>query len=390
MKFVITEKNTIQQLIPFLLTDDQVYNISGKMNRLKDLLIKLKEEGHRVLIFSQMTKMMNILGNFFNREGHSFIRLDGSTPVSDRQVLIDKYNQFPDDYFIFLLSTRAGGLGINLSTADTVIFYDIAFNPQVDRQAEDRCHRIGQKKQVNVITLLTKDSCEEQIWEMAHEKKELNDIMLQEGNYSKKIKDSDDNDIIEEKEEELGSDVAMQIALNQIFGAPTKEGEDKEKEKGQAKTNSPSKKKFKKDPEEKKPVSSVEEKVEKVKKTKQPKTATKREKKEPSPKAPKKAATPKNTKVAKMIEPKATTSTTSTTSTTPSSNPNLAITLKKPVSKLTIVNPNAKAIPNQVATKKKEKMRENSDFSDDEDMPFSHSEGPSSSFDDDDEDDGDY
>jgi outer membrane biosynthesis protein TonB len=333
--------------------------------------------------------MMNILGNLFNREGHSYIRLDGSTPVGDRQVLIDKYNQFPDDYFIFLLSTRAGGLGINLSTADTVIFYDIAFNPQVDRQAEDRCHRIGQKKQVNVITLLTKDSCEEQIWEMAHEKKELNDIMLQEGNYSKKIKDSEDNDIIEEKEEELGSDVAMQLALNQIFGA-TKEGEEVAKEKemmNSGKTTSPSKKKFKKDPaEEKKPISvEHQEKVEKVKKTKQPKSVVSK-KKEPSPKGPKKAATPRATKVAKIIECKST-----TTTTTPTSNPNLAITLKKPASKLTIINPNAAPkVPIQVAAKKKEKMREYSDFSDNEDVSFSRSDGPSSSFDDDDDEDGDY
>jgi SNF2 family DNA or RNA helicase len=77
--------------------------------------VDLKKDGHRVLIFSQMTKMMNILGCFFNREGHSFVRLDGSTPVSDRQKLIDQYNNNPD-IFIFLLSTRAGGLGINLST----------------------------------------------------------------------------------------------------------------------------------------------------------------------------------------------------------------------------------------------------------------------------------
>lgn len=120
-----------------------------------------------------MTKMMNILTCLFEHEGHTYVRLDGSTPVSDRQVLIDKYNNDPN-LFIFLLSTRAGGLGINLSTglfiffphflensflcqlfftfaysiADTVIFYDIAFNPHVDRQAEDRCHRLGQTKQV--------------------------------------------------------------------------------------------------------------------------------------------------------------------------------------------------------------------------------------------------
>jgi hypothetical protein len=236
---------------------------------------------------------------------------------------------------------------------------------------------------------------------MAHEKKELNDIMLQEGNYSKKIKDSDDNDIIEEKEEELGSDVAMQLALNQIFGAPTKETvEEKEKVTGSGKTTSPSQKKFKKDPaEEKKPVAAVGEpkvekmkvekpkvekmKVEKVKKTKQPKSVLTK-KKETSPKAPKKAATPRAPKGKNNGAENGQLSTTSTTSTTPTSNPNLAITLKKPASKLTIVNPNAKSLSQITAPKKKEKTKENSDFSDDHNDPLSHSDGPSSSFDDDD------
>jgi superfamily II DNA/RNA helicase len=240
-------RNTITPLLPYLLSDEQVYSISGKLNRLKTLLIQLKQEGHRVLIFSQMTKMMNILESFFTREGHAYLRLDGSTPVQDRQGLIDKYNESPDNYFIFLLSTRAGGLGINLSTADTVIFYDIAFNPQVDRQAEDRCHRIGQKKDVRVITLLTRDSCEEQIWEMAHEKKELNDIMLQEGAYSKNIKDLEANENIEEKEEDLGSDKAMQIALNHIFGGDSSRDES---------TESPKRKRRKKDSKSKEPQES--------------------------------------------------------------------------------------------------------------------------------------
>jgi len=222
-------RNSLRQLEPFLLTDEQVFNISGKMNKLKEILERLKAENHRILIFSQMTKMMNILGCFFHRLGHSFIRLDGSTPVNDRQVLIDKFNDSPD-IFIFLLSTRAGGLGINLSSADTVIFYDIAFNPQVDRQAEDRCHRLGQTKQVNVITLLTANSCEEQIWEMAHEKKELNDIMLEEGEYSKKYQDEGATfEIIEEKEEEIASDVAMQMVLTHLFS----DGQAKEAEPSQ-------------------------------------------------------------------------------------------------------------------------------------------------------------
>jgi len=93
----------------------------------------------------------------------------------------DLYNG--NEIFIFLLSTRAAGLGINLTSASAVIFYDVSFNPQVDRQAEDRCHRLGQTKKVEIIKLITKNSCEEEIFQMATEKKELNDIMLSEGAY---------------------------------------------------------------------------------------------------------------------------------------------------------------------------------------------------------------
>lgn len=97
----------------------------GKMNQLETILEKLKKDGHRVLIFSQMTKMMNILECFFDDLGYKYLRLDGTTPVNERQYLIDKYNK-NDKYFIFLLSTRAGGLGINLSTG-IIIFYISSF-----------------------------------------------------------------------------------------------------------------------------------------------------------------------------------------------------------------------------------------------------------------------
>jgi hypothetical protein len=209
--------------------------------------------------------------------------------VADRQVLIDKYNTDPN-IFIFLLSTRAGGLGINLSTADTVIFYDIAFNPQVDRQAEDRCHRLGQTKQVNIITLLTKDSCEEQIWEMAHEKKELNDIMLQEGEYSKKFQDEGDYEIIEEKEEEMGTDAAVQVFLTQIF-SPGEEGEFQKG--GEAKE----KKSAAKEKKEKEPKKVIKEKKEKIQKEPKPPKESKPKKekvqKEPKPPKEKKVKIPK-------------------------------------------------------------------------------------------------
>jgi len=109
-----------------------------------------------------------------------------------RQELINQFNNTPS-IFIFLLSTRAAGIGINLTSADTVIFYDICYNPQVDRQAEDRCHRLGQTKQVNIFKLVVKDSCEEDIIQMAYEKKELNDIILQEGSYQQKTSKNSNN-----------------------------------------------------------------------------------------------------------------------------------------------------------------------------------------------------
>lgn len=118
---------------------------AGKLKKLDEILPTMKKEGHRVLIFSQFTMVLDILEEYLTIRGHTFLRLDGQTPVVERQALIDEYT---DDasIFIFLLSTRAGGLGINLTSADTVIIHDIDFNPYNDKQAEDRCHRVGQMK----------------------------------------------------------------------------------------------------------------------------------------------------------------------------------------------------------------------------------------------------
>jgi len=139
-----------------------------------------------------MTKMLDIIEAFLNVCEYSHLRLDGSTSVSDRQELLNEFNT-NNEVFIFLLSTRAGGLGVNLTSADVVIFYDISFNPQVDRQAEDRCHRLGQTKKVTIYKLLVKDSCESHILDMASEKKELNDVMLDEGKYESGLYELDDD-----------------------------------------------------------------------------------------------------------------------------------------------------------------------------------------------------
>lgn len=146
--------------------------ISGKFAYLDETLPQLKREGHRVLIFSQYVIMLNILEVYLKMRNHSFLRLDGNTPVTLRQQLINEYTE-DGSIFIFLLSTRAGGLGINLTAADTVIIHDIDFNPYNDKQAEDRCHRMGQTRPVNVIRLVSKDTIEEAMWELTQEKLKL-------------------------------------------------------------------------------------------------------------------------------------------------------------------------------------------------------------------------
>ena len=145
---------------------------SGKLKEMERLLPKLKEEGHRVLIFSQFVIVLDVLEEHFRNRGYKFLRLDGSTPVPERQNLIDDYNK-NSSIFIFMLSTRAGGLGINLTSADTVIIHDVDPNPHNDKQAEDRCHRIGQTKPVTVLRLVSKSTIEENILSMAQEKLQL-------------------------------------------------------------------------------------------------------------------------------------------------------------------------------------------------------------------------
>ncbi|KAH0954847.1 hypothetical protein HN011_009740 [Eciton burchellii] len=145
---------------------------AGKLRQLDKLLPQLKKDDHRVLIFSQFTMVLDILEEYLSIRGQTFLRLDGSTPVTERQTLINEYTQDPN-IFIFLLSTRAGGLGINLTAADTVIIHDIDFNPYNDKQAEDRCHRVGQKRPVTIIRLLSQGTIEEGMYEIAQEKLHL-------------------------------------------------------------------------------------------------------------------------------------------------------------------------------------------------------------------------
>ncbi|XP_070132816.1 chromodomain-helicase-DNA-binding protein 1 isoform X1 [Drosophila bipectinata] len=152
---------------------------SGKLVLLDKLLCRLKETGHRVLIFSQMVRMLDVLADYLQKRHFPFQRLDGSIKGEMRRQALDHFNAEGSQDFCFLLSTRAGGLGINLATADTVIIFDSDWNPQNDLQAQARAHRIGQKNQVNIYRLVTARSVEEQIVERAKQKMVLDHLVIQ-------------------------------------------------------------------------------------------------------------------------------------------------------------------------------------------------------------------
>ncbi|CEM01013.1 unnamed protein product [Vitrella brassicaformis CCMP3155] len=152
---------------------------SGKICLLDQLLQRLRDKGHRVLIFSQMVRMLNILSDYLTSRGFRHQRLDGTMRKDLRQKAMDHFNAPGSDDFCFLLSTKAGGLGINLTSADTVIIYDSDWNPQNDLQAEARAHRIGQTKTVNIYRLVTKDSIEGKILEKAKMKMVLDTLVVQ-------------------------------------------------------------------------------------------------------------------------------------------------------------------------------------------------------------------
>lgn len=165
----------------FLQRNEEIVRSSGKFELLDRLLPKLHRAGHRVLLFSQMTRLMTILGDYLQLKGYQFLRLDGNTKTESRGELLKQFNAPDSPYFIFLLSTRAGGLGLNLQTADTVIIFDSDWNPQMDQQAEDRAHRIGQKKEVRVFVLISVGSVEEVILERAKQKMGIDAKVIQAG-----------------------------------------------------------------------------------------------------------------------------------------------------------------------------------------------------------------
>ncbi|EIW69137.1 hypothetical protein TREMEDRAFT_68987 [Tremella mesenterica DSM 1558] len=162
-------------------TDQHLIDNAGKMVILDKLLKSMQAKGSRVLIFSQMSRVLDILEDYCQFRGFQYCRIDGGTAHEDRISAIDDYNAPGSEKFVFLLTTRAGGLGINLVTADIVVLFDSDWNPQADLQAMDRAHRIGQTKQVYVFRFITQDAVEERILERATQKLKLDQLVIQEG-----------------------------------------------------------------------------------------------------------------------------------------------------------------------------------------------------------------
>ncbi|KAI6715998.1 hypothetical protein JHW43_001495 [Diplocarpon mali] len=150
---------------------------SGKLAKLDQLLFELKEGGHRVLLYFQMTRMIDLMEEYLTYRNYKYCRLDGSTKLEDRRDTVHDFQTRPE-IFIFLLSTRAGGLGINLTSADTVIFYDSDWNPTIDSQAMDRSHRLGQTRQVTVYRMITRGTIEERIRKRALQKEEVQKVVM--------------------------------------------------------------------------------------------------------------------------------------------------------------------------------------------------------------------
>ncbi len=155
---------------------------SGKLQKMSLLLKRLKAQNSKVLIFTQMSKMLDIIESFLNLHGYTYVRLDGSIKVEIRQAIVDRFNNDPR-IFCFISSTRCGGIGINLTAADAVIFYDSDWNPAMDKQAQDRCHRIGQTKTVHIYRLITLNTVEENIFKKSLQKREIGGLIMEDGQF---------------------------------------------------------------------------------------------------------------------------------------------------------------------------------------------------------------
>merc|ERR1719367_2272822 len=209
-----------------------IFRSSGKFELLDRVLPKLKASGHRVLMFCQMTQCMTIIEDYCNWKGHKYLRLDGTTKADDRADMLKIFNDPSSEYFIFLLSTRAGGLGLNLQTADTVIIFDSDWNPHQDLQAQDRAHRIGQKNEVRVLRLMVVNSVEERILAAARYKLNMDEKVIQAGMFNQRSTGSERQELLqsilrEEKDddEDEENEVPDDETINQMISRSEEEFE---------------------------------------------------------------------------------------------------------------------------------------------------------------------
>ncbi|KAL1320112.1 uncharacterized protein [Arachis hypogaea] len=198
-----------------------IIRLCGKLEMLDRILPKLKAADHRVLFFSTMTRLLDVMEEYLTLKQHRYLRLDGHTSGGDRGALIDMFNQPGSPYFIFLLSIRAGGVGVNLQAADTVIIFDTDWNPQVDLQAQARAHRIGQKKDVLVLRFETVQTVEEQVRASAEHKLGVANQSITAGFFDNNTSAEDRREYLEsllrECKKEEASPVLDDDALNDLL-----------------------------------------------------------------------------------------------------------------------------------------------------------------------------
>merc|ERR1712079_94661 len=215
-----------------VVTGPDLYRSSGKFELLDRIFPKLKRSGHRILLFCQMTQLMTILEDYLSWRGHKYLRLDGTTKSDERADMLKVFNDKESEYFIFLLSTRAGGLGLNLQTADTVIIFDSDWNPHQDLQAQDRAHRIGQRNEVRVLRLMTINSVEERILAAARYKLNMDEKVIQAGMFNQRSTGSERHELLQsilrdekDDDEDEENEVPEDDIINQMISRSEEEFE---------------------------------------------------------------------------------------------------------------------------------------------------------------------
>merc|ERR1719414_913672 len=219
-------------MITDCVTGPDIYRSSGKFELLDRILPKLKQSGHRVLMFCQMTQCMTIIEDYFHFKGYEFLRLDGMTKADERGDMLRDFNAKDSEYFLFLLSTRAGGLGLNLQTADTVVIFDSDWNPHQDLQAQDRAHRIGQRNEVRVLRLMTVNSVEERILAAARYKLNMDEKVIQAGMFNQRSTGSERHELLQsilrdekDDDEDEENEVPDDDVVNQMISRSEEEFE---------------------------------------------------------------------------------------------------------------------------------------------------------------------